>query len=158
MPRLKAMATTCRFNPFCHPSQREALVPSSPSILLGDTVFSTMSALLITCQGPVTKHTLLCWQGVFQVHLATCESSREGGHSLNCSESPFLKVLKSSTQTSIIITLGPGPLSSLCAAPRGTCHPGESLVSTLPEAPEPPHQPVFLLQRSPSVNSACVGI
>lgn len=66
--------------PSVTPSQREAPVPSSPSIELGD-VFSSAMSLFITCQGPVTKHTLLCWQGVFQVHLATCESSGQGGHS-----------------------------------------------------------------------------
>lgn len=97
---------------------------------------------------------------VLQAHLATCKSSREGGWMLHelFRKSSFEKVLKCSTCTSVLTTSDPEPLSSLCAVPVDTCHPGKSQVSTLLEAQCHLTSPCFFILRSPSVHSACVGI
>lgn len=61
----------------------EAFVPSSPSILLEAVFFNVTSALLVNSSGASAQIHFLCWQRAGQVHLASCESSREGDCPVN---------------------------------------------------------------------------
>lgn len=107
----------------------------------------------------------LCWQGVLWVHRATWGIFSKRG--LSCEffrNSMFEKVEKSGSHTSVLITPGPKPVSSLCRGLGGAIRQAPLTLENprwpqLPEAPTPSPQPsLFLDQRNPSVNSACVGI